>query len=137
MRASLVSKRSINRLNMATTLPSISFPGRTRSTETKPLRSADQRPPAGFSFRANPPRRRRRPSSSAFLGAGFIQDVPKDLESAAKIDGCTRMQIFRMIVSPLIMPGLAASATLSIHYSWNELLFSLQEVTVFTDRLPS
>jgi hypothetical protein len=37
IRVSLVSKRSINRVSMETTLPSISFPARTRSTDTNPL----------------------------------------------------------------------------------------------------
>jgi multiple sugar transport system permease protein len=71
-----------------------------------------------------------------WLVMGFIQDIPEDLESAAKIDGCTRMQIFWMIVSPLIMPGLAASAILSMQYSWNELLFSLQLTNLDTYTLP-
>jgi multiple sugar transport system permease protein len=71
-----------------------------------------------------------------WLVMGFIQDIPDDLESAAKIDGCTRMQIFWMIVSPLIMPGLAASAILSMQYSWNELLFSLQLTNLDTYTLP-
>jgi multiple sugar transport system permease protein len=39
-----------------------------------------------------------------WLVMGFIQDLPEDLQSAAKIDGCTRMQVFWLIVSPLIMP---------------------------------
>jgi multiple sugar transport system permease protein len=71
-----------------------------------------------------------------WLVMGFIQDIPEDLESAAKIDGCTRMQIFWMIVTPLIMPGLAAAAILSMQYSWNELLFSLQLTNLDTYTLP-
>jgi multiple sugar transport system permease protein len=71
-----------------------------------------------------------------WLVMGFIQDIPEDLESAAKIDGCTRMQIFSMIVTPLIMPGLAAAAILSMQYSWNELLFSLQLTNLDTYTLP-
>jgi len=71
-----------------------------------------------------------------WLVMGFIQDLPEDLQSAAKIDGCTRMQVFWLIVSPLIMPGLAASAILSMQYSWNELLFSLQLTNLDTYTLP-
>jgi multiple sugar transport system permease protein len=71
-----------------------------------------------------------------WLVMGFIQDIPEDLESAAKIDGCTRMQIFWMIVTPMIMPGLAAAAILSMQYSWNELLFSLQLTNLDTYTLP-
>jgi multiple sugar transport system permease protein len=71
-----------------------------------------------------------------WLVMGFIQEIPEDLESAAKIDGCTRMQIFWMIIRPLIMPGLAAAAILSMQYSWNELLFSLQLTNLDTYTLP-
>jgi multiple sugar transport system permease protein len=67
---------------------------------------------------------------------GFMRDVPEELEQAALIDGCTKMQIFWRIVMPIILPGLAAAFILSMQYSWNELLFSLQLTSFDTYTLP-
>lgn len=71
-----------------------------------------------------------------WLMMGFIRDVPRDLAQAAMIDGCTRMQIFWKVVFPIILPGVAAAFVLSMQYSWNELLFSLQLTTLDTYTLP-
>ncbi len=54
----------------------------------------------------------------------FIHDIPKDLEEAGQVDGCTRLQAFSKIVLPLILPGLAATAILSFIWCWNEFLFA-------------
>jgi multiple sugar transport system permease protein len=67
---------------------------------------------------------------------GFIRDVPKELEASALIDGCTKMQTFRKIIVPIIMPGIAAATILAMQYSWNELVFSLQLTGMDTYTLP-
>ncbi|MDR1432013.1 MAG: carbohydrate ABC transporter permease [Propionibacteriaceae bacterium] len=67
---------------------------------------------------------------------GFMRDVPPELEQAAMIDGCTRLQVLFRIVVPVILPGLAAAFILAMQYSWNELLFSLQLTTFETYTLP-
>src|SRR5882757_6921237 len=71
-----------------------------------------------------------------WLMMGFIRDVPRDLAQAAMIDGCTRMQAFWKVIFPIILPGVAAAFILSMQYSWNELLFSLQLTTLGTYTLP-
>jgi multiple sugar transport system permease protein len=71
-----------------------------------------------------------------WLIMGFIRDLPKDLEAAAKADGCTPMQTFWFIIVPVIAPGLAAAAILSLQFSWNELIFSLQLTNIDTYTLP-
>lgn len=71
-----------------------------------------------------------------WLMMGFIRDVPRDLAQAAMIDGCSPMQIFWKIIFPIILPGVAAAFVLSMQYSWNELLFSLQLTTLDTYTLP-
>lgn len=43
-----------------------------------------------------------------WLLTGFIKMIPKELEEAASIDGCTRFQAFRRVILPLLGPGLAA-----------------------------
>lgn len=71
-----------------------------------------------------------------WLMMGFLRDVPKELNEAAMLDGCTRMQTFWKILVPVILPGIAAAFILSMQYSWNELLFSLQLTTLDTYTVP-
>ncbi|WP_244595698.1 carbohydrate ABC transporter permease [Bosea lathyri] len=56
---------------------------------------------------------------------GFFQDLPRDLEDAAFIDGAGRFQSFRRIILPLALPGIAAVGILTFLSSWNEFLFSM------------
>jgi multiple sugar transport system permease protein len=71
-----------------------------------------------------------------WLLIGFMRDVPQELQQAALVDGATKMQTFWRIVMPIILPGLAAAFILSMQYSWNELLFSLQLTSFDTYTLP-
>ena len=60
-----------------------------------------------------------------WLMISFFESVPAELEDAAKIDGCTAFQSFRIIVLPLVRNGIATSAIISFIFSWNQFLFSL------------
>jgi len=60
-----------------------------------------------------------------WLLRGFFADVPVDLEDAARIDGCTRIQTLRLIYLPLTAPGISATAILSAIWIWNELTIAL------------
>ncbi|MCX6089629.1 MAG: carbohydrate ABC transporter permease [Atribacterota bacterium] len=51
---------------------------------------------------------------------GFIEDIPKELEEAAWVDGCSRYQGLRRIIFPLIAPGIAATSIFCVIQSWNE-----------------
>jgi multiple sugar transport system permease protein len=55
----------------------------------------------------------------------FFDDVPKDVDQAAMIDGATRWQSFRLIVLPMVKGGIAAAAVLCFIFSWTEFLLSL------------
>ena len=55
----------------------------------------------------------------------FFDDVPKDVDQAAMIDGATRWQSFRLIVLPMVRGGIAAAAVLCFIFSWTEFLLSL------------
>ncbi len=57
------------------------------------------------------------------LLAGFIQELPKEIEEAAMIDGCSNYRILASVVFPLIAPGAAAAAILTFIFTWNEFLF--------------
>ena len=62
-------------------------------------------------------------SSSLFMG------IPRELEEAAWVFGCTGLQAFRKIVLPLALPGLAAAAIFAFVISWNEV-FAASVLTV-------
>jgi len=59
-----------------------------------------------------------------WLLISFFQDVPKDIEEAALIDGCTEWGAFLRVVLPAVAPGIAAAAVLGFVYSWQEFLYA-------------
>ena len=54
----------------------------------------------------------------------FFRDLPLEIEEAARIDGCTRWQVYRQIVVPLAAPGVFTTAILVFIAAWNEFLFA-------------
>ena len=58
----------------------------------------------------------------------FFQSLPESIEESARIDGCSEGQMFRMIVLPLVAPGIAAVGMLSFLYAWNEYTYSVMFV---------
>ncbi len=59
-----------------------------------------------------------------WLLAGFIREIPIEVEEAAFLDGAGRLTALRRIVLPLIAPGVASAALLTFLASWNEFLFA-------------
>ncbi len=62
---------------------------------------------------------------ATFLMQSFVDAIPKDLEEAAMIDGCTRFQAMVKVVFPLTLPGLAATAGFAFTAAWSELFLAL------------
>ena len=62
---------------------------------------------------------------STWLLTGFFNAIPRELDEAATIDGCSRLQAFRFVLLPLSAPGLAAALTYIFIYSWNEFIYAL------------
>jgi multiple sugar transport system permease protein len=62
---------------------------------------------------------------AVLLMKSFFDDVPKDVDEAAMIDGATRWQTFTKVVLPMVRGGVAASAVLCFIFSWTEFLLSL------------
>lgn len=60
-----------------------------------------------------------------FLSRGFVNSIPKELDEAAKIDGCSFFQIFVRIILPLLKPLEATIALLSFRHGWNEYILPL------------
>jgi len=56
---------------------------------------------------------------------GFVDEVPSEYEDAAMLDGWTRLQAFRRITLPLLVPGIAATAVFALIFSWNEFVFAI------------
>ena len=59
-----------------------------------------------------------------WLMHSFFQDIPRELEDTARLDGYTRLQVLRKVVLPLAAPGLAVTAIFCLLFSWNEFLFA-------------
>jgi multiple sugar transport system permease protein len=64
-------------------------------------------------------------SFSVWLMKGFIDEIPKEYEEAALIDGYTRMQAFFKVVLPEAATGIAATAVFCFITAWNEYAFAL------------
>ncbi|MCX4813763.1 MULTISPECIES: carbohydrate ABC transporter permease [unclassified Streptomyces] len=56
---------------------------------------------------------------------GFIVNIPKELEEAAMVDGCTRTGAFIRVVFPLLAPGMVATSVYGFIQAWNEYLYAL------------
>ncbi len=62
---------------------------------------------------------------ATFLMKSFFDAIPKELDEAALIDGCTRFQALWRVVLPLTLPGITATLGFVFTGAWSELLFSL------------
>jgi len=56
---------------------------------------------------------------------GYFKTIPKDIEEAALIDGCTRVQTMTRIMLPIAVPGLVTVMIYAFIFAWNEFLFAL------------
>jgi multiple sugar transport system permease protein len=68
-------------------------------------------------------------SFSVWLLKGFIDEIPKEYEEAALVDGYTRLQAFRRIVMPEAVTGIAATTVFCFIFAWNEYAFALMLTT--------
>ncbi len=64
-------------------------------------------------------------SFSVWLLKGFIDEIPKEYEEAALVDGYTRWQAFFKIVLPQAVTGIAATTVFCLIFAWNEYAFAL------------
>ena len=62
---------------------------------------------------------------SIWLLKGFYDNIPPQLEQAARIDGATRFQAFILIVMPLSSPGIIATAIYAFIQAWNEYVYAV------------
>jgi N,N'-diacetylchitobiose transport system permease protein len=64
-----------------------------------------------------------------WLLRGFVNGIPVELEEAAMVDGCSRMQAFFRVTFPLLAPGLVASGIFAFMQAWNEFTLALVIMT--------
>jgi len=64
-------------------------------------------------------------SLAVWLLKGFIDEIPREYEEAAMIDGYTRLQAFRLAVLPQAATGIAATAIFCLIFAWNEYAFAV------------
>ncbi len=68
-------------------------------------------------------------SFSVWLLEGFIDEIPREYEEAALVDGYTRLQAFFKIVLPQCVTGIAATLVFCLIFAWNEYAFALMLTT--------
>jgi multiple sugar transport system permease protein len=59
----------------------------------------------------------------------FIDTIPQELDDAARVDGCSRLQTLRLVITPVMGPGIVAAGALTFLDAWNNLLFPLALTT--------
>jgi raffinose/stachyose/melibiose transport system permease protein len=62
---------------------------------------------------------------AVFLLSIFFRNLPRELEDAGRIDGCSEVQIFWRIMLPLVRPGLATVVIVNVVPWWNDFFFPL------------
>jgi multiple sugar transport system permease protein len=64
-------------------------------------------------------------SLATWLMKGFMDEIPREYEEAALVDGYTRLQAFRRVVLPQARTGIAATAIFCLIFAWNEYAFAV------------
>jgi multiple sugar transport system permease protein len=62
---------------------------------------------------------------AVWMMKGFMDEIPKEYEDAAMVDGYSRLQAFWKVILPQALPGMAATAVFALITVWNEFVFGL------------
>lgn len=60
-----------------------------------------------------------------YLMSNFIEEIPRELDEAAKIDGCSYFGIFRLVIAPLMKPAVVTGSIFSFMWRWDDFLSAL------------
>ncbi len=66
---------------------------------------------------------------AVWILASFFKELPRELEEAAKIDGCGPLKTLVRVIAPVAAPGIFTAAILIFIYAWNEFFFALLIMT--------
>ena len=69
-----------------------------------------------------------------WLLMGFVRTVPREIEESAQIDGCTRLQAFRMIILPVIVPGIITAGIFAFTLTYQEYIYALTFVSASANK---
>jgi multiple sugar transport system permease protein len=69
-----------------------------------------------------------------WLLMGFVRTVPREIEESAQIDGCTRFQAFRMIIIPVIVPGIITAGIFAFTLTYQEYIYALTLVSASANK---
>jgi multiple sugar transport system permease protein len=69
-----------------------------------------------------------------WLLMGFVRTVPREIEESAQIDGCTRLQAFRMIIIPVIVPGIITAGIFAFTLTYQEYIYALTFVSASANK---
>jgi multiple sugar transport system permease protein len=73
---------------------------------------------------------------AVWLMKAFFDDLPREMEDAAMVDGCSKFRAFFSVGLPMVKPGLLAVATLCFMFAWNDFGFAVIFTTGPTQTLP-
>jgi len=73
---------------------------------------------------------------AVWLMRGFFMEIPRDMEEAAMVDGCSKFQAFLYVALPLAKPGLVAMGVLCFMFAWNDYAFAVIFTSGKTQTLP-
>ena len=73
---------------------------------------------------------------SIWILRGFFAAIPLELEEAARIDGCSPIQVFWYVVLPLVIPGIIATGVYTFLTAWDELMFAWVLTSADTMTIP-
>jgi multiple sugar transport system permease protein len=69
-----------------------------------------------------------------WLLMGFVRTVPREIEESAQIDGCSRFQAFRLIVLPVIVPGIITAGIFAFTLTYQEYIYALTFVSASANK---
>lgn len=69
-----------------------------------------------------------------WLLMGFVRTIPREIEESAQIDGCTRFQAFRMIILPVIVPGIITAGIFAFTLTYQEYIYALTFVSASANK---
>jgi multiple sugar transport system permease protein len=73
---------------------------------------------------------------SVWMLKSFFDEIPRELDEAAMVDGCTKLRIISKVVIPIAVPGIISTGIFNFILLWNEFLFALIITSINTKTLP-
>jgi multiple sugar transport system permease protein len=73
---------------------------------------------------------------SVWMLKSFFDDIPRELDEAAMVDGCSKLGIIGRIVVPIAVPGIVSTGVFNFILLWSEFLFALIITSIGTKTLP-